>query len=92
MSYTITDYSKKQAKKLGVKIQPSEKKNKKIDIIFKNKIISIGDSRYKDYGIFLKEEGKVIADEHRKAYKLRHNKDRKIRNSKGYWADKILWS
>ena len=91
MSYTITDYSKKQAKKLGVKIQPSNKKNKKIDIIFKNKIISIGDSRYKDYGIFLKEEGKSIADEHRKAYKLRHNKDRKIKNSKGYWADKILW-
>ena len=91
MSYTITDYSKKQAKKLGVKIQPSNKKNKKIDIIFKNKIISIGDSRYKDYGIYLKEEGKAIADEHRKAYKLRHNKDRKIKNSKGYWANKILW-
>ena len=91
MSYTITDYSKKQAKKLGVKIQASEKKNKKIDIIFKNKIISIGDRRYKDYGIFLNEDGKVIADEHRKAYKLRHNKDRKIKNTKGYWADKILW-
>ena len=92
MSYTITDYSKKQAKKLGVKIQPSEKKNKKIDIIFKNKIISIGDSRYKDYGIFLKEEGrKKIADEHRKAYKLRHNKDRKIKNSKGWWAANLLW-
>ena len=42
--YNITDYSKRQAKKLNVEIKPSSKKNKKIDIIKNNKVIaSIGD-------------------------------------------------
>ena len=43
MSYKITKYSKEQAKKLGVVIKPSTRKNKKIDV-FKdgNKISSIG--------------------------------------------------
>jgi len=27
----------------------------------------------------------------RKAYKIRHQKDRTVRGSNGYYADKLLW-
>jgi len=92
MSYRIKEYSKKQAKKLGVIIKPSKVKGKKIDV-FKNnkKLVSIGALGYKDYPTYIKEKGKKYADERRRLYKIRHSKDRKIRGSAGYYADKILW-
>ena len=90
--YNITDYSKKQAKKLNVEIKPSSKKNKKIDVIKNNKVIvSIGDSRYNDYPTYIKEKGKVYADERRRLYKIRHKKDIQQKNTAGFYADKILW-
>jgi len=89
--YSITDYSYQQAKKLGVEIKPSTNKNKKIDV-FKNgeKISSIGAKGYKDYPNYLKID-KSLAEERRKLYKIRHEKDRKIKGSAGFFADKILW-
>ena len=52
--YKITEYSKEQARKLGVDIKPSVKKNKKIDVIKNGKVVaSIGDKRYKDYPTFI---------------------------------------
>jgi hypothetical protein len=88
--YSITDYSYEQAKKLGVEIKPSTNKNKKIDIIKDNKIISIGDKRYKDYPNYLKID-KNLANKRRKLYKIRHEKDRHKKGTAGYYADKILW-
>jgi hypothetical protein len=89
--YKITDYSYQQAKKLGVDIKPSTNKKKKIDV-FKSgeKIASIGGKGYKDYPTYLKEN-KALAEERRKLYKIRHEKDRKIKGSAGFFADKILW-
>jgi len=89
--YQITDYSYQQAKKLGVDIKPSKNKNKKIDV-FKSgeKIASIGGKGYKDYPSYLKID-KNLAEERRKLYKIRHEKDRKIKGSAGFFADKILW-
>jgi hypothetical protein len=89
--YNISDYSYKQAKKLGVDIKPSSNPKKKIDV-FKDgdKIASIGSIGYKDYSIYLKED-KALAEMKRKNYKKRHEKDRHIKNSNGYFADKILW-
>ena len=53
--YTILKYSYDQAKKLGVQIQPSKHKYKKIDVYKDGSFIcSIGDSRYLDYPNFLK--------------------------------------
>ncbi len=56
--YEITNYSKDQAKKLGVQIKPSTSKNKKIDV-FKNseKVASIGAKGYKDFPTYTKEKG-----------------------------------
>jgi hypothetical protein len=90
--YEITNHSKTQAKKLGVEIKPSKNKNKKIDVYKNNNFItSIGASGYKDYGTYIKEDGLAKAKERRTLYKLRHNKDRTIKGSAGFYADKILW-
>jgi hypothetical protein len=95
--YEITDYSKQQAKKLGVQIKPSTRKDKKIDV-FKNneKVASIGarDKKgvfYKDFPTYMKTKGKAFAEERRKLYKERHEKDRHTKGSAGFYADKILW-
>lgn len=88
--YKIKDYSYKQAEKLGVKIKPSNKKNKKIDVINKDgSVVSIGNINYLDYPSYL-EINKKLADKHRKLYKTRHNY-RKIKGTAGYYANKILW-
>jgi hypothetical protein len=86
--YQITEYSKKKAKELGVTIKPSTRKNKKIDVYKDGKYIrSIGDVRYLDYPTYIKEEGKVKADERRRLYRLRHTK-----NTLGEkLALKLLW-
>ena len=90
--YKITNYSKAQAKKLGVTIKPSQLKNKKI-AVFKagQKIADIGDIRYSDYANYIIMKGKAYADKRREAYKKRHQKDRTKIGSKGYYADRILW-
>jgi len=91
--YEILPYSYKQAKKLGVKIQPSRKKNKKIDVFDWNGyyICSIGALGYFDYPTFYHLYGKEYADYKRNLYKSRHQKDRMVLGSPGYYADKILW-
>ena len=88
--YEITNYSKQQAKKLGVVIKPSHNKHKKIDV-YKNdkKVASIGDDRYKDYPNYIKSDGKEYADKRRKLYKIRHKKDSK--SGAGFYASQILW-
>ena len=91
--YQITDYSYNQAKKLNVKITPSKFLKYKIDIYDKNNkyMFSIGDDRYYDYPTYLLNYNKEYADKRRKLYKLRHQKDREIIGSRGWYADKILW-
>ena len=90
--YKISLYSYKQAKKIGVNIKPSKRKNKKIDVYKGDKYItSIGDSRYLDYPQYKKLFGAEIAENKRKAYKKRHIKDINIKNSAGYYASRILW-
>jgi hypothetical protein len=74
--YTITDYTKTRAKELGVKVKPSSRKNKKLDVYKDDKrIASIGDSRFSDYPTYLKTKGKAYADERRRLYHSRHNQN-----------------
>jgi len=92
MPYKITDYTKQQAKKLGVTVKPSTVSGKKIDV-FKgtDKLASIGGSGYLDYPTYLEKNGKAFADERRRLYKVRHSKDRSKVGTPGYFADKLLW-
>lgn len=91
--YHILPYTKRKAKQLNVIVKPSLKKGKKIDIFDKrgNYIVSVGASGYLDYPNYLLYYGKKIADERKKLYKLRHKKDRFVKHSAGYYADKLLW-
>ena len=91
--YDIKRYSLKKAKELGVKIKPSNYKNKKIDVYDwnMNYILSIGDIRYSDYPTYLITKGKEFADNRRRLYKLRHAKDLENMGSKGYYASYLLW-
>jgi hypothetical protein len=92
MPYTITSYTKSKAKKIGVEVKPSKIKGKKIDV-FKGgkKVASVGAIGYNDYPTYIKKKGKKFAEERRKLYKKRHQKDRLKRNSNGWYADQLLW-
>lgn len=90
--YKIKAYSFRQAKKLNVIIKPSKLKGKKIGVFKKDgkKITDIGALGYGDYPTFLLKD-KEMAKKRRIAYKKRHEKDRKVHKSRGWYADKILW-
>ena len=81
------------AQKLGVIIKPSQKKNKKIDVydLSGKYLVSVGDSRYMDYHMYLRNSSVDYANERRKLYKLRHAADRKVKYSPGWFADRLLW-
>lgn len=101
MSYKITAYTLAQAEKLGVIVKPSKVSGKKLDVFKKSKqglvkVATVGALGYNDYPTFmeLEKKGKVAlgtAEKRRKAYKMRHQKDRTIRGSNGWFADKLLW-
>lgn len=87
---------KAKAKKIGVTLEPSKNKDKKF-AVFKDGVFqaNIGAKGYKDYESY-KKENPNVAEERRKAYKARHDKDLnvKYRDGKltaGYLANKILW-
>lgn len=86
MPQTNMTKAKERAKSLGVTVKASTRKHKKLDVFDRSgdKIASIGDIRYSDY---LQHGDK----ERRKRYKKRHENDRHLVGSAGYYADKILW-
>ena len=102
--YNIRPRSFAMAKKLGVKITPSNRSFKKIDIYFplpgranayKYKF-SVGDKRYLDFHLWttLEMRGKVppgTAEKRRKAYRNRHAADLKIKGTPGFYAYRLLW-
>ena len=93
MAYKIKRHTYTQAKKLGVVIKPSKVKGKKIDVFNKkgDKLASVGAIGYADYPTYKQTKGKKYADERRKLYKIRHQKNRNKRGTPSYYADKLLW-
>ena len=90
--YTITEYSRDQAKKLGVTIKLSTNKGKKLDV-FKDgeKLASIGALGMSDYPTYMKTKGQAYADERRRLYRIRHGKTMDKVGSPSYYAARILW-
>ena len=87
--YEISPKSYKVAKQYGLQIEPSVKINKKIDVYKDGKYIaSIGDSRYADFHIYVKENGKAYANERARLYYGRHQKV----SMKEQLAKLLLWS
>jgi len=95
--YKITNYTKRQARKIGVVVKPSKTAGKKIDVFKKGvKVASVGAIGYKDYPTYmrLEKQGKVAkgtAKKRRKSYKSRHQNNRTKRGTNGWYADKLLW-
>ena len=74
--YEISKQTYKIAKQYGLDIYPSEKTHKKIDVFKDGKYLcSIGDNRYKDFHIYLKENGKAYAEERARLFYMRHKQD-----------------
>jgi len=92
-NYTITSHTKTQATRLNVIVKPSKLKSKKIDVFDKSgkKLASVGAIGYGDYGTYIKTKGKEFANNRRRLYKIRHQRTRKIKGSRSYWADQLLW-
>ena len=92
MKYHITKYTYTQAKKLGVSVKPSTNKTKKIDIFRGDKkLASVGANGMNDYPTYKKKYGTKYAKTRRRLYKIRHENDRHIKGSNGFWAAKLLW-
>jgi len=89
--YQITPSQYQKAKELGVQIFPSDRSAKKIKVVTKNKIIYIGDSKYGDYSQYLASNGLQYANERRRLYRIRHQKDMNVLGTAGYYASRILW-
>ena len=91
--YKILPYTAAQARRLNVKIRPSSRQGKKIDVYDRkgNYITSVGAKGYLDYPTYRKLFGKAVADQRRRLYKIRHQADRSVRRSPGWYADKLLW-
>ena len=76
------------AKRYGLEVFPSTKKYKKLDVYNNGDYIaSIGDIRYKDYHMYLKQNGKAFAEERARLYYIRHKKD----TVKERLAKLLLW-
>jgi hypothetical protein len=91
-SYEITERTKMKARLLGVSVKTSKNPDKKIDV-FKNgmKIATVGQAGALDYPNYLKKDP-LVAEKRRLLYKKRHEKDRKVVGSAGYYADRLLWN
>ena len=92
MSYKITQYTLSKAKKMGLVVKPSTNKTKKIDVYKKDKkIASVGANGMNDFPTYIQKRGMKYAKTRRRLYRIRHKKDRVVRWSRGWLADKLLW-
>ena len=74
--YEISPATYKAAKQYNLDIFPSKKPNKKIDVYRGGVYVgSVGDIRYKEYHIYLKQDGKQVAENRRRLFHLRTPKD-----------------
>ena len=91
--YQIEPGTRQAATRIGVVVRPSQNANKKIDVYDKqnNKLVSIGALGMMDYWKYLKRDGSQVANERRRLYKERHEKDRHVRGSPGFYASRLLW-
>jgi hypothetical protein len=92
IKYRITNYTRKMADKIGVTVKPSTNPEKKIDVFRKSrKIASVGAAGMNDFPTYIRTRGMAFAKTRRRLYKMRHERDRHVKWSNGWLADKLLW-
>ena len=91
-NYVITKYAYDKAKELGLNIQISKNKLKKIDV-YKNDIFlaSIGDSRYNNYPHYCLIYNKEYGDKRKLLYRNRHKANADVKYSKQWLSLNLLW-
>jgi hypothetical protein len=91
--YKIKPYTYIRAKELEVKVVPSKNPEKKISVydMNDNYICDIGARGMGDFPTFASEKGLEYALQRRALYKTRHEKDRHIKGTPGWYADRLLW-
>jgi hypothetical protein len=90
--YRITPYTRKQARRLGVTVRQSTDRAKKIDVFKQgSKVASVGAAGMSDYPTYRRTRGDKYARTRRKLYKMRHERDRHVVGSPGFYADQLLW-
>ncbi len=90
--YTITPYTLKRAKMLGVKVETSDKPRYKLKVITKDgQIIYCGAVGYGDFPTYVQTHGLEYARKRQALYKKRHENDRHKPNTPGFMADNLLW-
>ena len=91
MTYRIKKEQRRNAKDLGVDIEPSKAKGKKIQVNLPDgKRVQIGAKGYKDYATY-KETNLKQAQERRDLYRARHRCDNANRFSANHLSCEILW-
>jgi hypothetical protein len=90
MAYQIQSYTKEKARALGLRVKPSKKQFKKLDVFDSEGgyLASVGDVRYSDYPTYKATKGKAYADQRRQLYLARHAKDQ---GTAGRLAKILLW-
>jgi len=90
MSYSITPWTHRQARKLGLEVKPSRKQGKKIDVFRDGYYIaSIGYKGMGDFPTYRETKGEAFAKERRRLYHLRH-KDGPV-DSPAFLSKRLLW-
>ena len=91
--YNILSHTYKQAARLGVQVFPSDKPKYKIKVYDADGlfITYAGASGYSDFPHYIESPGQEYAEKRRQLYKIRHEKKRHVKGSRGYYADQLLW-
>ena len=93
MPYTITAYTRRRAKQLGVTVVPSKTKGKKIDVfdVKGRKLASVGAYGMNDFPTYIQKKGLAYAKSRRRLYRIRHHKENSRKGTASFFAKKLLW-
>ena len=90
--YKITSYTRRKGRKMGVEVRPSTNPTKKIDVFKRGeKVAMVGARGMNDFPTYIQKKGIVFAKTRRRLYRIRHERDRHIKGTNGWYADKLLW-
>ena len=88
--YQISNGTRQAATRHGLRVEPSRIKTKKISVFRGDEYLgSVGATGYDDYHTFKRKYGLEVANEHKRRYLQRHEKDRY--SGKGKLAAILLW-
>jgi len=88
--YQISNGTKEAARKHGLRVEPSRLKTKKISVFKGDEYLgSVGAIGYDDFYSYKQKYGLEVANEHKRRYLQRHEKDRY--SGRGKLAAILLW-